>query len=431
MIPILLPNQLPLVKYISFFTIFLLSNPGICKMTSSAQTVILAIGQHWEIKVPQLSRYSVGNDNALSHKHLEKRNILLFKGRHIGFSEVVIWQRGKTKDPLRYHLYIVDKRHHLKIIHLLESIRGVGLTAKLSGPLIIVTGKVQSRNTHRLMNKLISQYPKDLHVLATFSSQYYHKLLGRIYKNFYDEYVEDFECYPEGLHIYCRYPVGAGPSKKLKAYLKKNCFAVFIPIEKKRTKNYRLKMKLIQMEKLDGKEIHFGLEKLDGTLKDLFEQGVIGFIKKNKFLINRYKIDVSTLAHPQTILRIGHPTEIKVGREIPYKASENKVMWKFAGLQLNFKLKESKKGLHLDFITKLTSPEEGSDNVVGNQESSSALIQPNQPIELFEITFKTIGTGKSAFPGLSKIPMLGTIFRSKSKSTNYKNITGIAVLEEI
>ena len=394
-----------------------------------AQTILLSIGQLKEIPVKNLSHYSVGNDNAISHKHLRKRKVLLFKGKRLGFSEVIVWSKGRKRQ--RYRFYVIDRRRQLKILHLVEAFSGAGLKVHLSGPLVTVGGKIEDNNVHRLVKKLVSKNSEDIHVTATFSRIYRNRLLGRIYKHLFDEYVDHFDCQVEGINILCRHPIGAGPSKKLKKFLVSNYFLTFIPIKKGGIKNYRFKMKLIQMEKMDGGEFNFGLDRLEGGLMDLFNEGMGGILKKNKIFLNRHKIDFSTLAESRAILRIGHPLNLGVGAEIPYKNFEDKIHWKFAGLEVKVELKEGKGGIHIFYSTKLSSVGNNSNKIIGSKESSSALIKVGHPLKLFEIIFRTIGGSESALPVLRKVPLLGKIFRSKSKNSNLKNITAVIILEEV
>ena len=417
-----LTHNLSRVKNI-LLIFFVFASPNI-----RAETILLAIGQLREIKVPNLSHYSVGNDSAVSHKHLVKKKVLIFKGKRLGYSEVIVWSKGKKRS--KYRFYVIDRRRHLKILHLVEALNSVGLKVRLSGPLVVAGGTIQNHNVHRLIKKLVSKNADDIHLTAVFSKSYRHQLLGQIYKHLYDEYIDNFRCQIDGINILCRHPAGAGPSKKLKEFLVSNYFLTFIPIKRRGIKNYRFKMKLVQMEKLDGGEFNFGLDRLEGGLLDLFNEGVTGILKKNKIFFNRYKIDFTTLAEPQAIFRIGHPVHLKVGTEIPYENGEKEVFWKFAGLEIKLELKEGKRGFQIFYSTKLSSLG-GSKNIVGNNESSSALIKVGQPLKLFDIIFRTIGERESALPSLQKIPLLGNIFRSKSNNSNLKNITAVILLEEL
>ena len=418
-----LTHNLPRVKKILLISFIFVAS------WAEAKTILLSIGQLREIKAGNLSHYSVGNDDAVSHKHLTKKKVLLFKGKRLGFSEVIIWSKGGKKK--RYRFYVIDKRRQLKILHLVEAFSGVGLKVRLSGPLVAVSGKIQDNNAHRLVKKLVSKNSEDIHITAIFSKPYKNKLLGQIYKHLYDEHVDHFDCQVEGINILCRYPAGAGPSKKLTKFLVSNYFLTFIPIKKRGIKNYRFKMKLVQMEKLDGGEFNFGLDRLEGGLMELFNEGIGGLLKKNKIFLNRYKIDFSTLAEPQALFRVGYPVHLRVGTEVPYKNIEEEIHWKFAGLEVKLELKEGKGGLQLFYSTKLSAVGGSSKNIVGNSEKSSALIKVGHPLKLFDIVFRTVGKRESAFPGLKDIPLLGSIFRSKSNNSNLKNITAVILLEEV
>lgn len=59
-----------------------------------------------------------------------------------------------------------------------------------------------------------------------------------------------------------------------------------------RHKNYRLKLKLVQLERMDGKEIHMGLDKLSANVADLFANGIRSMIDKNIVFLQKSQMDL-------------------------------------------------------------------------------------------------------------------------------------------
>ena len=135
------------------------------------------------------------------------------------------------------------------------------------------------------------------------------------------------------------------------------------------------------------------------------------------------------LAEPETIIRPNFPAIIEVGAEIPFKtirsrqSGQNKqiitTVWKFTGLKLKITLKHVGDLLKIEYQTGFSRPDD-SGKISGSKEKSSAMITLGIPLQIFQIGLKTSGISNSYLPGLGMIPILGEIFKSKSKQNNYK-----------
>ncbi|MBT5094193.1 MAG: hypothetical protein HOM21_08125, partial [Halobacteriovoraceae bacterium] len=182
-------------------------------------------------------------------------------------------------------------------------------------------------------------------------------------------------------------------------------------------------------------EISLGLDRLSGSLDELFNSGVEGIIRKNKLLLSRRQVKISTLAEPQSIMRLNSPLAIQVGSQIPIKtkndlAGLSTTEWKFVGLNIKVIAERIGDNFKIKYTTEFSRPGEGG-SLTGSKEISSAIVPLGKAVELFQITFQTSGENNSRLPWLSKIPLLGKIFESNSKQAIYKNISGVVILEDV
>lgn len=400
------------------------------------QTIIISKGEHREIPIHRLKKFTIGNHEIIGHKLFPKKKHLLIKGRKLGFTELFIWTKLGTKEV--YRIYVISKRKHLKILHLAQIIRSVGLQTEMAGPLIIVKGELVNLSNYQLIKKIEKNNHQNMQIRGSLHPKLRNQIIGEIYHLLFNENVEKIRCYSEFFNIYCHYPKSNPPSKDVIDHLIRKYYAHFIPSRSFLNKqNYLIKFKIIQIEKLNGEELGLGLDKLSGSLSDLFDFGVTNIIKKNQIILSSKNVHVSTLAEPETIVRIGVPATIQVGADIPYSSmiknnGVNQVItnWKFAGLKIKLTINQIGNKLKVKYQTEFTRPIDNHGKIGGNKESSEAMIKLSKPLQIFQIGFKTAGKNISGFPWLSEIPILGELFKSKSNQSNYKKISGIVILEK-
>jgi hypothetical protein len=194
-----------------------------------------------------------------------------------------------------------------------------------------------------------------------------------------------------------------------------------------RHKNYRLKLKLIQLERMDGKEIHLGMDKLQASVEDLFVNGIRNLIDKNAVFLQKSQMDLSSLAEPELVVNLNTPQLVEIGSQIPYQnigVQGSSVIapidWRFAGLKIKTKITESYGKLLLDYETEFSRP-------VAQAISGSKEV----PMKIFQIGFQTTSKDRLGIPVLSEIPILKHLFESKSDTKTYKQIYGYVVLEAV
>jgi Flp pilus assembly secretin CpaC len=389
--------------------------------------VILTRGQSTELFLPKLKKFNVGNKEILHYKFNEKNKMLLIRGNQIGHSEVLIWNSDNKQES--FEVSVISKIQEEKIFHLTESLNSQGVSSKIIGTHIEVSGALASKekyiNFKHLKNKNEDQIIDQTIIENSVSKE----IIAEIYQRFFSEYKDSIQCDVNQSDIICSYSEVDPPHESLKKYFIERYGIIFTGQKAQHTlQNYSLKIKLLQMEQLDGEELSLGLDQINGTLGELLSSPLTTIIQKNKVLLTQTNVSISTLAEPELILRPEVPGEIQIGSEIPFSVTRNTTAWKFAGLKIKINLENIGDQLKINFETELTQPSMTTINqasVSGTIGKSSVIVSLNRPIKIFQVSLRTQGSQTNKMPFLSAIPILGELFKSKSKQDNFKTITGI------
>lgn len=398
-----------------------------CLASDISHDVILTRGQSMELYLPNLIKFNIGNKEVLHYKFNENTKKLLIRGTQLGHAEILIWNSNKTNES--YEVSVISKIQEEKIFHLTESINSQGISSKIIGSHIEVTGELKSKeyyiNYKHLKNKNVDIIIDQTSIANSVSKE----IIAEIYQRFFNEYKDSIQCEVNQSEIICSYSEVDPPNDSLKKYFIDRYNILFTTHKGQHTQqNYSLKIKLIQLEQLDGEELRLGLEQIDGTLGEILSSPLTSIIQKNKILLAQTNVSISTLAEPEIVLRPEVPGEIQIGSEIPFQVNKNTTAWKFAGLKIKVNLENIGDKLKVNFETELTQPAMTSINqasVSGTIGKSSMVVSLGKPLKIFQVSLRTQGTQNDKMPYLGAIPILGELFKSKSKQDNFKTITGI------
>ncbi len=418
------------VKTLFVLTPMTISAIGICVAEEvTSKDIILKVGEHREIPFKG-EKYSVGDKEIITYK-LVSNSHLIIKGKQLGNTELVIWTKAGKKS---YNIYVTSRQGEINILALAKSFKDLQVDALVSGKLIITSGELNNLDNYLIYKNILTQHKEHIQSKVTLSKNLRNQIIGDIYKNLFDQNINNFSCKDEGANIVCNYPANTKLSKQVMDFLKKKYRVDFIPYEFfDGTTNYLAKIKIIQIEKLNGEQFDLGLESISGTFDEIFSQGIEGLVRNNQAELANNSLDISTLAEPEQIITIGNKALISIGANIPYKTPSSNgdyatTEWKFAGLQISVELKSVGEKLQLQYSTEISYPGT-NDEIRGSKEESTITIPGSGMTRIFQIGFKTIGSVESSLPGLGKIPLLGKLFKSTSDQNNYKKITGIIKLE--
>jgi len=397
------------------------------------QSLILSIGEVKELHLPKLERFTIGNNDSLSHKFYQKRKSLLLKGKKLGLSELHVWKQNG--EHLIYQIYILSKANQLKLLSLTESILNMGLNVQNKGPWLLLSGELERVTHYNQLLKILRANKEKLQLQISLSPVLKRRLLSEVIKALFDDHISDFKCLFKNIEFICHLSDGRSPSPELKNYLESKYAVKFIKHRAQhRENNYRLKIKIIQLESTEAEVAGFGLNQLSGSLKGIFDKGWQTLYEQNKVLLKDHGVEAGLLAEPVMLARPNKKMMIQVGSEIPYQSTSTEGQtttdFKFAGLRLKLLLEKEGDGFLLNYTAEITKPG-SSGEISGSKESASARISADIPIELFEISFQTDALNKESLPLANKVPLFGRLFSNNQQSKSYKKITGLVFMEKI
>lgn len=406
--------------------------PAASFASEKVSDVILAKGEQKEISISGLDHFSVGNPEVISYKWLPKHGKLLVKGKKVGFTDVVVWTKSGKQS---FSLYVLSKQKFLKTFQLADALKNLNLTIDIKGPVMTATGTLNDLSDYLYLQKIKTQYQEQVFFRITLGPELRNHMIGQIYKKLYANGFTRVACQVDWMDIMCFYE-GQGNENLLKQLAGFYRVSFVQEDSKARYKNYRLKLKLIQMERMDGREIHVGLDKLKASVKDLFDFGIRRLIDENVVFLNKSNMDLSTLAEPELVVNLNTPQLVEIGSQIPYQNINTQgatviapIDWRFAGLRIKTKISETYGKLLLDYETEFSRPVDNA--ISGSKEISSALLEIGVPLKIFQIGFQTSSKARQGIPFISDIPILKHLFESKSDQKTYKQIYGYVVLEAV
>lgn len=394
--------------------------------------LILAKGEQKELILKDLKNFSVGNPDVISYRYIKAQNKLLIKGKKVGFTDLILWNK-KGKQVLS--LYVLSKQKFLKTFQLADALKNLSLNIDIKGPIMTASGILGDFSDYLYLQKIKGQFQDQVFFKITLDSKLRNHIVGQIYKKLYANGFSSVTCQVDWLDILCFYE-GMQNEALLKQLASFYRVSFIQQDSRHRHKNFRLKLKLIQLERMDGREIHLGLDKLQASVVDLFENGIRKLIDNNMVFLTQSKMDLSSLAEPEIIINLNTPQIIEIGSQIPYQNISTQgasviapIDWRFAGLKIQTKVTESYGKLLLNYETEFSRPVDQT--ISGSKETSSALLEVGVPLKIFQIGFQTTGKSRQGIPLLSDIPILKHLFESKSDQKTYKQIYGYVVLEEV
>lgn len=429
---------LNLTKSLFFVKVFFLLPVALFAQTNQStpglapSDIILAKGEQRELSLSGLKNFSVGNPEVISYKYQAKSGNLLIKGKKVGFTDLIVW-RGGQKEVVS--IYVLSKQKFLKTFQLADALKNLNLTIDIKGPVMTASGVVGDFADYLYLQKIKGQFQDQVFFKITLDPKLRNHIVGQIYKKLYANGFSSVTCQADWLDILCFYE-GVSNADFLKQLASFYRVSFIQQDSRMRHKNYRIKLKLIQLERLDGREIHLGLDKLQTNVADLFVHGIRNLIDNNAIFLQRSNMDLSSLAEPELVVNLNTPQLIEIGSQIPYQNVGVQgatviapIDWRFAGLKIKTKISESYGKILLEYETEFSRPVEQA--ITGSKEVSSALLELGVPIKIFQIGFQTTTKGRKGIPLISEIPLLKHLFESKSDQKTYKQIYGYVVLEAV
>lgn len=416
------------VKDLALVGVFsLLAGQGV----QAQQNMLLALGEHREINVLDLDHFINGNREVLNVHHDKEQNTLILKGAMQGFSELFIKRSSGVEE--RWAVFVLSKKEHLELYQMVEVFESMKLKVVPRGLSLEVKGTLFSRAHYRRVHQVLKQFPNALDLNVNLSEALQKSIIADVYARFFDHFADSIECHFENIYLYCRFDQAHEiPAKDLNDLEEKDFVQFRTRIGVAGQSNYRLKLKLVQLEQTDGRELSLGLDGLNLSWSDIFYRTVRSIVEEKRVILRDQNLEISTLAEPETLVQLGSKAMMKIGSEIPFsqvqaQTGATNTQWKFAGLQVELDLQRKGNQYQVHYKTGFTRPD--GEAISGNRESSTILVTLGRPMAIFNIHFHSIGESESGFPILKDIPILKHLFGSSSKQRTYKSLTGVLSLE--
>lgn len=397
--------------------------------SKNKEDLVMAIGEHRQFTPSQVHHFALTNRQVLTPTFSPKKGLII-RAKSQGFSELILWDPQGLKKV--YAVNIINKRDQQQMLNVIGEAESLGLRALQNASGISFYGHVFELKNYQRLVYLKKKFP-ELELDIELSKELKHILLEKTYQLFYEQFIDQAKCIFEQHILACQIPPGHPEIKKIRSSLEKNYLITFreiVPIPL--GQNLKIKLKIIQIERSDGREINLGLNQLNARLEDVFYHGIAPLIEKNQIMLRQYDAKIETLAEPQLILQLDQEAKITLGAEMPYPQHSDtgnviSTQWKFSGLQVTLKCQHVNGKLILTYQTELSATATSSSGAIaGNSQLSQASIELDRPLELFDVALKGDELRQQSIPLLGDIPFLGKIFSSHELVTVNKRIIALA-----
>ncbi|GAB4023726.1 MAG: hypothetical protein Fur0010_26940 [Bdellovibrio sp.] len=391
-------------------------------------TLFLAIGEHAEISVAHRQSYTNGNREVVATKMMKGNKTLLIKALKQGFSEIALFENGKKMSATK--VFVTNKLEKLNVISIAEELQDMNLKTINHVNNLYVAGEIDQLHQFIRLHQLKNELKESLLIDIEMTKNLKKEILSGIYKISLGQKNYEFFCEIKKIQVSCFYddtkPLSEDAIKKITS----DYFVQMIAKNaKSKNSNFKVKLKIIQMESTSGREINWGLSEINGTLDELFTAGLRGVISKNSLILAQSDISLSTLAEPVLLMQAGEESVIEIGTDIPYQG-KRQVDWKFAGLRIKLKLNRIGREIILSYTTEFGQPHEGG-QISSNRQNSKIKIDNDSPLEIYQIGFETQSKHQDQIPGFGDIPLLGELFKGRGQGRTYKKLSAVILIEEL
>lgn len=397
-----------------------------------AGIISLAKGEIKQISSQDIKKFTVGNKEVISVKILKDNEGLLVKATHLGLSDLITWNSSGLQT--RYQINVSDKRTSQKVNLVANSLRSHGIKTKIISKNLYLSGVLTKESQLAEVIKVKEELKSNIDTSKLKLSE---KLKKRNYAHFLSSIYElglmVLDCKPQKLYIRCQEVINPLVKKSIQ-YLNTNFLIQWIPQDGKHAmRQFEVTLTLQQYENKTGESFSLGLNRLQGNWEQILSDSPLSLIESNDVHIEDSEYKTSTLAHPKIVGRFNSPIKVQVGQEILFMQSLNanftSQQWKFAGLDIDITLTPLASGILVNYTNSLSQP--GGDIITKSMQRSSILTEEGQTKVLFDIGFQMNKKDQSRFPGLSKIPLFGSLFKNNFSSTTYKKVLCLIQIKEI
>lgn len=390
----------------------------------------LAKGEQVDLKVFNLSSFSVGNKEVLKSKFYAAKSQLLIKGSSLGFSDLVVWDKNGKK--LSYHFYVVSKKEQLNNFKLANDFKEIELQVRALAFQLLVSGSIKTRTDLKLFHLYLSKNKEKIVDMVELAPELRSEIIADIYFQLSPQ-ADSLICSAVGARIECRYE-GLDPNSPIVKNFKNKLSVAFIPNKNRyEGENFKVELKVLRTDNTHLTMLGLGLDSLSAKVESLLNGDERALISSNSAAFKDNDLESRIVTSPAILTSIDASGEIQMGAEIPVvnqnQYGSQSTSWKFAGLKLQTKLSALNTKLSLELKSELTHPVE---NLIKGSKSSTKF-HPKLGIytQAFQVRYRLSSTAKSQVPALGDIPILGALFSSRSNNESSQWLVGYVKITRV
>ncbi len=439
--PILLPGLKQKVKIFLSVLIIGLPHPMAgAELEAIPETILLGVGEHRQLFLPELAQFSVSNKDCLSYKFGPKKGELWILAKKTGFSEIMgLDQKGISR---KLQVYILSKRDQLKLQNVAQAAEIAGWKTTWVGHYLNISGEIKNANDYALAHQIRTEIKERGIFNLSLQESLAKEMIVKIYRELYENWADYFRCTYSGMDVECAVSQSNPPPAALLKTLSEKYLVQFRQVaDKFFKKNFRAKLRFFQMSRADGQYFDLGMETLTTNIGSLFNRNALKqLVLQNDVLLKNENVELGILAEPEVLFHLGEEIEIKLGDEIPYQnyaldGKTSSLEWKFSGLQFRFKIIKVGEKFQMHYLVSYHRSGEGSTTSLAplqqSKEEASLFVDSTKPTQLFQVGMVALEERSVGIPGLAKIPLIGRAFREDGKSQIFKRVSALFMLEEI
>ena len=417
------------VKTYGLFFIF--STTSLCVFnTLQAKTNLLAIGEHTELSIEEVSFYNIGNKEVLSSKAVTGPNTLILKGISRGNSELLLKFKNGRSQLNQYT--VVSKSKKLKLLTTKHKIENYGLNVKMNGELIEVSGIISKLSYLNSLLEMEGELPEIELGQIQIPKRYRNSHIAEIYRYFWRDGIKEVTCELKKIHYFCYYH-SSDLSPSVKKLLKQFRFLTIIKLEKnsfsKICLNYKIwKVSLINQISNDISAQNEVTNHSQSSINNLWFINLkkpIFFEGRDLFLsLNSRNAKAEIMENKNIFLSPGKKTTLSSGVKIPVTSRNETTTtvttkWQFIGAKSTFTVNKKNHQYELDIESDISSPIEDS-SYSYEKISTNLDLSVDEEVIIYSQQMRQLSTTKKS---LIPIPILRDIelfkINSRKKNNNY------------
>jgi len=414
---------------LSLLLLLLLQNPSLALEAPSPPIEWIPIqkGEQYRIKLPSLTRYSVGDKTIISARYLTKGNELLIKGKSVGTSDLIVWTKKMTKT----YTFEVSKRNKEIFLPpqvLFKMLQGLeGIHTETVGKELLIKGEIHSTQDAQKIGDFLKLTGPRSRLLAKPSRLALQTAQLEINAKLKRAGLWNLSISQEGDTLLLEGDITSqleleranSLSREVWPFIK-NTLKVVLNKESL----IHVQIFLVEVNKSKFHELGLSWDKNIPNILSINSGSFSGSFSMSSLLKQiSSEGDARMIAHPEIALLGKTEAQIFAGGKIPLKltsAEHSEVEWKEFGLKIKLKsLGVSGRRLRMNVQSEMSSLDwskqiEGIPAILESSVSSTLDFTSGKPIFLSGLIKSEQAKNTEGLPFLGSIPILGVLFSSKN-----------------